>query len=647
VFSAFVRDISERRDAEEARRRSEASFRLLFAVNPLPMWVYDVETLYFLEVNDAAVSHYGYSREEFLRMRIRDIRPHDDVERLDARIAEVAAAPREALLHSSGWQHRLKDGRIREVEIAAHSLEFCGRQGVVVCVTDELKLAQGARERATERLRMLHDIDRGLIAAHAPVTIVKAVLSPLRELLGVPRVIVNLFDIEAGEVEWLAAAGRRRMHVGPGVRFSLKTMGDVEGLRRGEVQVVHTAALPPSEAKTALLASGIEHYMVAPMIATDELIGAMSFGDAASEFTTEQMSVAQEIAAQLAIVIAQTRLHEHVQHQAGRLSLLHDIDYAIITTETPQAMATAVVPRLRDLLGVPRVIVNLFDLESGEVEWLAAAGRRRVRVGSGVRYSLRLAGDVEALRRGEPQVIDVDSMPPGPEIDALRASGVRSYVVVPMIAAGELIGSVSLGAPAELPAKQIDIAREVADQLAIGITQARLYERAKHHAEELEQEIAERKRSEAVRLDTEERFRATFEQAAVGIGHTTTDGRWVRVNQRLCDMLGYSRDELLARTFMDVTHPDDLDLCRSDSSSRAKSRSWRGKSAICTRTARPSGSPRWSRSLGIRRGSRTTSSRSSRTSRSASSSSRSCTTRSGWKASASSRAASRTISTIC
>src|SRR5947208_10589084 len=61
LFSAFLRDISESKRAEEARRQSEASFRLLFTSNPLPMWVYDVATMSFLEVNAAAVAHYGYS----------------------------------------------------------------------------------------------------------------------------------------------------------------------------------------------------------------------------------------------------------------------------------------------------------------------------------------------------------------------------------------------------------------------------------------------------------------------------------------------------------------------------------------------------------------------------------------------------------
>jgi PAS domain S-box-containing protein len=58
--------------------------------------------------------------------------------------------------------------------------------------------------------------------------------------------------------------------------------------------------------------------------------------------------------------------------------------------------------------------------------------------------------------------------------------------------------------------------------------------------------------------ESEERFRATFDQAAVGVAHVATDGRWLRVNRRLCAILGYSRDELLRMRFQDVTHPDDL-----------------------------------------------------------------------------------------
>jgi light-regulated signal transduction histidine kinase (bacteriophytochrome) len=97
------------------------------------------------------------------------------------------------------------------------------------------------------------------------------------------------------------------------------------------------------------------------------------------------------------------------------------------------------------------------------------------------------------LHRGEVQVIDVDALPQSPEAEALLASGVHVYMVVPMLAHGELIGGLSFGgARGPFPPEQVSIVQEVATQLAIVIAQARLYERVKHYAEELEERVRER-----------------------------------------------------------------------------------------------------------------------------------------------------------
>ena len=73
-------------------------------------------------------------------------------------------------------------------------------------------------------------------------------------------------------------------------------------------------------------------------------------------------------------------------------------------------------------------------------------------------------------------------------------------------------------------------------------------------------DITDRKQAELSTQESEERFRATFEQAAVGLSHVGLDGRWLRVNQKLCEIVGYSREELLQRTFQSITHPEDLDV---------------------------------------------------------------------------------------
>jgi signal transduction histidine kinase len=116
-------------------------------------------------------------------------------------------------------------------------------------------------------------------------------------------------------------------------------------------------------------------------------------------------------------------------------------------------------------------------------------------LGPGVRYPLRFAGDLDALRRGEAQVVDVNTLPPGPEAEALLASGVLVYMVVPMIVGDQLIGSVSFGGEqGQFPDEQVSIAQEVATQLAIAIVQARLLEQVKRQAVELEGRVEERTR---------------------------------------------------------------------------------------------------------------------------------------------------------
>jgi diguanylate cyclase (GGDEF)-like protein/PAS domain S-box-containing protein len=112
-------------------KRREASFRLLFDSNPLPMWVYDRETLRFLAVNDAALSHYGYSREQFLAMSILDIRPPELRE-------EVERDVRAQIEWGSGrlWQHTKADGSFITVEVFTRALTHEGRSAGLVAVLD-------------------------------------------------------------------------------------------------------------------------------------------------------------------------------------------------------------------------------------------------------------------------------------------------------------------------------------------------------------------------------------------------------------------------------------------------------------------------------------------------------------------------------
>ncbi|MCX6169881.1 MAG: PAS domain S-box protein [Ignavibacteriales bacterium] len=125
-------EIENRKIVEEQLRESEERYRELFESNPHPMWVYELSTLSFLAVNDAAVEKYQYSKEEFLNMTIADIRPKEDIPKLLKSIPKKDAGIDKAGL----WHHRKKDGTIIDVEIISHTLTFNNKDAELVIAHD-------------------------------------------------------------------------------------------------------------------------------------------------------------------------------------------------------------------------------------------------------------------------------------------------------------------------------------------------------------------------------------------------------------------------------------------------------------------------------------------------------------------------------
>lgn len=155
LFWLVRREDQRQQAAARYIQRSEEAYRYLFLHNPRPMWVYDLETLNFVEVNDATLAKYGYTREEFLAMDLYAIRPQEDHERLRQNLR----MPRAVYEHSSNWRHKLKDGRIIDVEVDSHILEWQGRPSVLVIAHDvtERSAAQQALIESELRLNRILD----------------------------------------------------------------------------------------------------------------------------------------------------------------------------------------------------------------------------------------------------------------------------------------------------------------------------------------------------------------------------------------------------------------------------------------------------------------------------------------------------------
>lgn len=138
-------DVHDHWMAEEALRESESRYRLLFEDNPHPMWMYNVETLRFVAVNDTAVRNYGFSREEFLTMTVKEIRPIEDVPAVLERLRSLVPGK------SAPVRHKRKDGAVLWVEVTSHPVSTPeGMLSFVLAqdVTERVRLEDELRRRA-------------------------------------------------------------------------------------------------------------------------------------------------------------------------------------------------------------------------------------------------------------------------------------------------------------------------------------------------------------------------------------------------------------------------------------------------------------------------------------------------------------------
>ena len=158
-------DITDRIKAEEALRESDANYRFIFENNPHPVFIFDLETLKFLEVNAAAIRHYGYSKAEFLAMTIMDIRPQEDLPALMKDLETV----NDATQTITQWRHIKKNKELIFVEVTAVTIKYNGKNARQIMINDittaknmeaELVMRQHELKNFAANLQNVHEEER-------------------------------------------------------------------------------------------------------------------------------------------------------------------------------------------------------------------------------------------------------------------------------------------------------------------------------------------------------------------------------------------------------------------------------------------------------------------------------------------------------
>ena len=327
---------AHREQAEDALRQSEKQYRLLFDGNPHPMWVFDLENQAIIEANEAAVAHYGFSHEEFLSMKLADLRAPGRHENNSAGDAETDAIV---------WRHRRKDGRTMDMEVAWRPLAFHGRLAALTMATDVTTRRQAAHQNAVFG-KLSHQLCASTTASAAAQFICEAA----DELFHWDDFALDLYS--AGEDEVV----------------SLLTITTIEGRR------VPIPASPQPKTANALvrrvIARGAEIVpadkagdqggttMIAPIRKGEAVIGVLFIqGRSARGYTESDLRTLQALADQCSGALERIRAEEDLRHSQRRFRELFENSPDAIFVEDMQG----------NVLDVNRSACKLHGLERGQL----------------------------------------------------------------------------------------------------------------------------------------------------------------------------------------------------------------------------------------------------------------------------------------
>ena len=145
TLEGTAQDITYRKNAEKLVKESEEKYRMIFNSNPSSNWIYDLETLDILEVNNAAIKHYGYSMAEFLSMSINDIFVQKEMANIIEINREISSY---GIMEFGQWHHIKKSGEIISVDVTGHAIFYNGKNAVMIVSNDITKILQTQQELA-------------------------------------------------------------------------------------------------------------------------------------------------------------------------------------------------------------------------------------------------------------------------------------------------------------------------------------------------------------------------------------------------------------------------------------------------------------------------------------------------------------------
>jgi two-component system, cell cycle sensor histidine kinase and response regulator CckA len=350
-LQAVARDITERKRIEGELIDSEWRYRSLFNVSPHPILVFDRESLYFLAVNDAVTHTYGYSREEFLAMRVSDIWTARDLSILIMSIADDSFTPR-ALPGTS--KHLRKDGTSIDVETSLHPITLERRNAIILIATDVSERVRAEAERQAiidviQSVNLTEDLDE----------LLKIVHSALKRVLYAENCFVALFNKDTGLFEMPFFVDSSGPTCGP---QEMKKSCTAYVFRTGEpiLMTSDVFARLVAEGEIELVGNHSPSWLGVPLKTPTETIGvlAVQHYQDGNAYSNRDLQFLSSIGGQIALAIERKRAEENLKLSEERFSKAFNF--------TPLSMSLTSLSDLR-VIDVNHSFLSLNGYERDEV----------------------------------------------------------------------------------------------------------------------------------------------------------------------------------------------------------------------------------------------------------------------------------------
>ena len=452
-FEGLVEDITEYKQSEATVRASEEKFIRIFQASPVAMSITQLTNEVYLEVNDSFLSLTGYRSEEILGRTAIELNLWTDTQAQRHLIRQLQT---NSFVREFELQYHPTSGDSRTASLSAAIIDLEGVPCLLSTITDitSRKQTEAALLEAELRYRTLVEQLPVVIYRDSPEAAAPALyISPQIESL-----------IGYTPAEWAAD---------PLLWQKLVHPADLERALAGiKAQLSHHEKLV---IEYRLIGRGGRLVWV-----RDESV-VIQTADGQPRFIQGVISdITERKQAETALTL-----------YTARLESLAEIDRAILAAQSPQAIALAATKDVRRLIAVQHVSITLFDLHTRQVFFLAvsAATPDPLPTGSVISFESFGLASLQILARSEPYVVE-DVQAAEDVTDAERqylAAGIRAWLRRPLLYQNTLIGAMNLGSttPGSFTTEQADIAREVADQLAIAIRHSQLLQETQQRAKQL------------------------------------------------------------------------------------------------------------------------------------------------------------------